>query len=61
MKKFLIKIALFFVIVAVVDFGYGKIGDYLRDHTRSGVSEKVHYICEQCDEARRPAIASFRK
>ena len=50
MKKYLIKIALFFVIVAVVDFGYGKVGDYLRDHTRSGVSEKVHYICEQCDE-----------
>lgn len=50
MKKYLIKIALFFVIVAVVDFGYGRMGDYLRDHTRSGVSEKVHYISEQCDE-----------
>jgi hypothetical protein len=50
MKKYLIKITLFFAIVAVVDFGYGKVGDYLREHTRSGVSEKVHYICEQCDE-----------
>ena len=50
MKKYLFKIALFFVIVVVVDFGYGKIGDYLRDHTRSGVSEKVRYVCEQCDE-----------
>lgn len=50
MKKYLFKIALFIAIVAVVDFGFGKVGDYLRDHTRSGVSEKVHYICEQCDE-----------
>lgn len=50
MKKYLLKIALFFAIVAVVDFCFGKVGDYLRDHTRSGVSEKVHYICEQCDE-----------
>lgn len=50
MKKYLIKIVLFFAIVAVVDFGFGKVGDYLRDHTKGGVSEKVRYICEQCDE-----------
>ena len=50
MKKYLFKIGLFFIIVAVVDFGYGKVGDYLRDHIRSGASEKVRYVCEQCNE-----------
>lgn len=50
MKKFLLKIALFFALVAIVDFGFGKVGDYLRDHAKGGMAGKVHYICEQCDE-----------
>ena len=50
MKKYLIKIALFFAIVAVVDLGYGKVGDYLRDHAKGGVAAKVHYICEECND-----------
>ena len=50
MKKYLIKIALFFVLVAMVDLVYGIICDYLRDHTKGGFSGNVHYICEQCNE-----------
>lgn len=50
MKKFLIKIALFFAIVAIVDLGYGKVGDYLRDHAKGGMAAKVHYICEECND-----------
>ena len=50
MKKYLLKIALFFVIVAAVDLGYGKVGDYLRDHAKGGVAAKVHYICEECND-----------
>ena len=50
MKKYLIKIALFFAIVAVADYSYGKICDYLRDHTKGGFSGNVHYICDQCNE-----------
>lgn len=50
MKKYLLKIALFFVLVAIVDFGFGRVCDYLRDHTKGGFSGNVHYICEQCDE-----------
>ena len=50
MKKYLLKIALFFVIVAVVDFCYGTICDYLRDHAKGGIAAKVHYIIEDCHE-----------
>lgn len=50
MKKYLVKIALFFVIIFVVDFVFGKVCGYLRDHTKGGFSGNVHYICEQCDE-----------
>lgn len=50
MKKYLIRIILFFFIVAIVDYGYGKMCDYLRDHTKGGVSGNIRYICEQCDE-----------
>ena len=50
MKKYLLKIALFFAIVIVVDLGYGKVGDYLRDHAKGGVAAKVHYICEECND-----------
>lgn len=50
MKKFLVKVALFFVIVAALDMGYGIVGDYLRDHAKGGVAAKVHYICEECND-----------
>ena len=50
MKKYLIKIVAFFAIVAVVDFAFGKVCDYLRDHTKGGFSGNVHYICEECNE-----------
>lgn len=50
MKKYLIKIVAFFAIVAVVDFAFGKVCDYLRDHTKGGFSGNVHYICEESND-----------
>lgn len=50
MKKYLIKIALFSVIIIIVDMAFGKVCDYLRDHTKGGFSGNIHYICEQCEE-----------
>lgn len=50
MKKFLVKIALFFAIIAVIDFAFGKVCDYLRDHTKGGFSGNIHYICEESNE-----------
>ena len=50
MKKYLIKTALFFAIIAAVDFAFGKVCDYLRDHTKGGFSGNVHYICEESNE-----------
>lgn len=36
MKKYLLKIVLFFVIVAVVDFGFGKTCEWLQLHAKGG-------------------------
>lgn len=41
---------MFFVIIVVLDFTFGKICDYLRDHAKGGFSGNVHYICEECNE-----------
>ena len=48
MKKYLLRITLFFIIVAFVDIAFGKVCDYLRDHTNGGFSGNIHYICEEC-------------
>ena len=50
MKRYLIKIVLFFTIIAVIDYGFGLVCDYLRDHTRGGFSGNVYYICEKSSE-----------
>ena len=50
MKKYLIKIAIFLAIVGMTDFTFGKVCDYLRDHTKGGFSGNVHYICEKSRE-----------
>lgn len=50
MKKYLLKIALFFAIIAVFDFTFGKVCNYLRDQSKGGFSGNVHYICEKCNE-----------
>lgn len=50
MKKFIYKILIFFSFVSIIDFGYGKMCEYLRDHARGGTTGKVHYIRELCNE-----------
>lgn len=42
MRKFLIIILTFFVIVAVVDFGIGRLGDYLQSHVRGGDTRRTN-------------------
>lgn len=50
MWKFLSKIAFFFAIIAIVDFGFGKVCEFLRDNTKGGFTGNKHYICEECNE-----------
>ena len=48
MKKFLIKIVLFFALVAGIDVACGCAFDWLRSKARGGQTWKNQYISEQC-------------
>lgn len=42
MKMYILKIILFFAIVAIVDFGAGCFGDYLQAHAKGGGSKRIN-------------------
>ena len=46
MKKYLIKIGLFFLLVAIVDVAVGKTFSYLLDHVKGGDNGRNNYICD---------------
>ena len=50
MKKFLKNIAIFFAIVAVVDFSIGKLFHYLQANMAGGRTGAEYYICERATE-----------
>jgi len=50
MKKFLINIAIFFAIVAVVDFSLGKVFHYLQWNVTGGRTGNEYYACKQSNE-----------
>jgi len=49
MKKFLINIAIFFAIVAVVDFSLGKVFHFMQSHA-GGRTGSEYYVCEKATE-----------
>lgn len=44
MKRYLLKILLFFGIVAVVDFGFGLACGWLESHAKGGMTKRIHEI-----------------
>ena len=46
MKKFLLKIFLFFTIVAIIDVFSGKLFTYLTEHAKGGENWRNNYICD---------------
>lgn len=50
MKKYLIKIALFFVAVAVVDVLFGIACQYMNDHSKGGGIKSRYYVCKESNE-----------
>jgi hypothetical protein len=50
MKKYLFKILLFFVAVAVIDFIFGLACQYMNDHSRGGGVMSRHYVCKESAE-----------
>lgn len=49
MKKFLIRIVVFFVVVAIIDIIFGKCCDYMYEHSCSGDSRKINYAIRECN------------
>lgn len=50
MKKFIVKVVLFFLIVAVFDVLSGKVFAYLVDHAKGGDNKRNNYICNETNE-----------
>ena len=50
MKKYLIKIALFFVAVAIVDVLFGIACQYMNDHSKGGGVKSRYYVCKESNE-----------
>lgn len=50
MKRFLIQIAVFFALVAVIDVCCGFGFDYLKSHAKGGDTYKNYYLAEKCED-----------
>ncbi len=49
MKKYLIKIVLFFAIIVVIDLGVGCLGDYLQAHVKGGGTRALNdFVMKDC-------------
>ena len=50
MKKYLIKIILFFVAVVVIDILFGIACQYMNDHSKGGGIKSRYYVCKESNE-----------
>ena len=50
MRKFLFKIALFFIIIAIIDVLSGKCFAYLVEHTKGGDNLRNNFICNSMND-----------
>lgn len=47
MKKFIVKVILFFLIIGVVDFFYGMTYDFINSHAKGGENKRVYDLCKK--------------
>ena len=50
MKKFLLKVLLFFTLVVVMDYAFGLIFSCLRTHAKGGSTANCDYIANRCED-----------
>lgn len=50
MKKYLIKIILFFAAIVVIDILFGIACQYMNDHSKGGGIKSRHYVCKESNE-----------
>lgn len=49
MKKFLIKVIIFFTFLSVLDYAAGRTFDYLSTHAKGGMTKRDNYICDELE------------
>ena len=50
MKKYLVKILLFFIAIAVVDILFGNACQYMNDHSKGGGTKSRYYVCKESND-----------
>lgn len=50
MKKFILKVSVFFLVVLVFDILSGKVFSYLANHVKGGVNKHYNYICNETND-----------
>lgn len=50
MKKFILKVLLFFALVVVMDFAWGGVFSWLRGHAKGGSTANCEYIANRCED-----------
>lgn len=50
MKKYLIKILLFFAVIVVLDVLFGTVCQYMNDHSKGGGIKSRYYVCKESNE-----------
>lgn len=50
MKKFVLKVLLFFTCVVVMDFAFGRFFSYMRAHAKGGSTANCEYIANRCQD-----------
>lgn len=50
MRKFIIKIIMFFIAIAVLDFLFGSVCRYMNSHAKGGGVKSRYYVCKESNE-----------
>ena len=49
MKKFIVRIIVFFVAIVIIDIIFGRCCDYMYEHSKGGDSRKINYAIRECN------------
>lgn len=49
MKRYIVKIFLFFGLVVLIDYVFGQVCQYMFSHPKGGETRNLHYLVKECD------------
>lgn len=50
MKKYIVRILIFFAVVVTIDIAFGYVCNYLHSHAKGGDTQNHYYIAKECDK-----------